>query len=117
MSVLTLHKTNTKQGDMFTRDIIESLSGGMLVYFLYVYLFFAIGTLGMGITGTVTSHITANTDHPAVLDKVHGNLLAVPVPDTLHLVPTSGGGKYKTGEVICETFYAWNRHRQEECPR
>ena len=78
---------------------------------------FAIGSMGFDIIGTLSGHLAANTENPAVLDKVHGNLLAVPVPDTLHLVPTSGGGKYKTGEVICETFYAWNGKRQDECPR
>ena len=49
-------------------------------------------------------------------DEHYGNIAIVPVLDTLHDVPWSGGGKYKVGSVLCETKWI-NGSAQDACPR
>lgn len=44
------------------------------------------------------------------------NVKSLPVPDTFHVLPWAGAGKYKVGEVLCETFWSPGKP-QEACPR
>ena len=75
-----------------------------------------IGALGFGIRGEIISG-EIYQDHPDIKNRLNGNLVAIPIPHSLHPLPGAGGVKYRVGEVLCETFLAWNKKRQEECPR
>ena len=43
--------------------------------------------------------------HREVLETNSSNAIVRPMPSTLHALPWAAAGKYRIGEVLCETFW------------
>jgi glutamine synthetase len=64
--------------------------------------------------------VSGHFDLPEVIETNMGNVIMKPVTGTLHHLPWAADGKFKVGEILCESF--WTKpYRdggpQEACPR
>ncbi|CAH1779733.1 unnamed protein product [Owenia fusiformis] len=74
--------------------------------------------VGMGMyAGTMAANPLSEVPAiPRVMELGHPDAILVPQPGTFHELPWAANGKYKMGEVLCETY--WNENSpQEACPR
>ena len=46
------------------------------------------------------------TQFPEMIENDYGNAVVRPISGTLHALPWATGGKYRIGEVFCESFWA-----------
>ena len=48
-----------------------------------------------------------NANHAEAVEADLSNATIRPMPDTVHSLPWAAGGKYRVGEVLCESFWMW----------